>query len=81
MPMSERQTVAGAYTAIADVDAKVETHEAVCAERYGRINEVLGELKEGAKNQQKLLWGVLIAAAGWGLSTLAGVVLRAASLG
>lgn len=68
--MTERQTVAGAYDAIAETDNKIETHEAVCAERYSRINEVLSELKEGAKKQSTLQWGILIAVAGWLATTL-----------
>lgn len=54
--MTERQTVAGAYQ-------KIEAHEDICALRYQQINTTLGELKDGAKAQHKLQWGVLVAIA------------------
>lgn len=52
--MTEKQTVAGAY-------AKMESHEDLCAERYARINETLGDLKSGAK----WIIGLLLALLGW----------------
>ena len=49
-----KQTVAGAY-------AKMEAHEELCAERYARIHDSIGDLKAGAK----WIIGLLVVMLGW----------------
>lgn len=71
--MSDPQSVAGAY-------AKIESHEELCAERYARIFESLGDLKDNAGKQSTLLWGVLLSVAGFTVITLIAVMLHALKL-
>lgn len=63
--MTDRQTVASAY-------ARIESHEDLCAERYGNIHTAITELKadiSGSKRTiDKIVWlalTTLIAVAGW----------------
>lgn len=67
------QTVAGAY-------AKIDNHEEVCAERYARIFETLGDLKAKGENHSRLLWGLLLSVAGFTVVTLIAVMLHALKL-
>jgi hypothetical protein len=71
--MMERQTVAGAF-------AKIENHEALCAERYRAIFEGLGDLRAKSESHSKLLWGVLLSIAGFLAVTLVAVMLHALKL-
>lgn len=61
--MTDRPTVAGAMARAESAHQKMDNHEAICALRYEQINTTLGELKDGAKAQNKLQWGVLVAIA------------------
>jgi hypothetical protein len=63
--MSERQTVAGAYQ-------KIESHEDLCAVRYGNIHSSIEDLKGAMtgtkKTIDKIVWlalTTLIGVAGW----------------
>lgn len=63
--MNERQTVAGAYTEAAEAKAELKAHEDLCAERYDRINETLGDLKAGQKQHGRAAWGIVLALLSW----------------
>lgn len=54
----ERQTVAGAYQ-------KIEGHEALCAERYLRINSALDKLEGSARQHERAAWGIVLALVAW----------------
>lgn len=59
--MSEaRQTVAGAY-------AEIEKHEAVCVERYTRIDTAIGEIKAELRWITRGIVAVLVTISGWAL--------------
>lgn len=71
--MTERQTVAGAYS-------KIQSHEDLCAERYANIHTSLGELKEASGKQSALLWGIVLSVGGASVLFLVGIVLHALKL-
>lgn len=56
--MSERQSVAGAYT-------KIEGHEELCAERYKNIETAITDLKTDVRGSRNVVWGVLVALLGF----------------
>lgn len=55
---AERQTVAGAYQ-------KIESHEDLCALRYGTIETKLSSLESSAKQHERAAWGVVMALVAW----------------
>jgi hypothetical protein len=63
--MTDRPSVTGAMARADSAHQKIEDHERLCAERYANINAHLGELKDGAKTQSRLVIGVLLALLGW----------------
>lgn len=63
--MEERTSASRAMARADSAHAKIESHEDLCAERYRTIEAVLGELKEGARTQSRLVVGVLLALLGW----------------
>jgi hypothetical protein len=54
----ERQTVAGAH-------AKIDAHEAVCAERYKNIHGRLDDVKRAQGRHELATWGLLVAILGF----------------
>lgn len=54
----DSKTVAGAY-------AKIESHEDLCAERYGNIDKTLARLEEGQKSHQRIAWGIVMSLVAW----------------
>jgi hypothetical protein len=71
--MSETKTVAGAY-------AKIESHEAECAIRYGQLNTTLNEIKADAKDHRALLLMILLSVLGFFGVTLVAVILKSVHL-
>lgn len=71
--MSPPPTISTAMARADAAHAKIESHEELCAERYGNIHSALNDLK-------KLVWGVILGVAAFGLATLVGVLLRASRL-
>lgn len=71
--MTDRPTVAGAMALADSAHQKIESHERLCAERYGNIHTGLDDLK-------KLVWGVILGGGGFGLVTLFAVILKAVKL-
>lgn len=63
--MNQRVTAADAMAAAVDAKAGLESHEAVCAERYARIFETLGDLKTLAKWAASGVCGLLVALLAW----------------
>lgn len=55
-----RQTVAGAF-------AEIEKHEAVCAERYGNIQTVIGDMRSELRWITRGVISLLVAVAAWAL--------------
>lgn len=47
--MTERVTARDAMNAAAEAKAGLAAHEDICAERYRRLDEQLGDVKEGLK--------------------------------
>lgn len=47
---------------------KIDSHEELCAERYGTINSTLGELKKGQEGHSRAIWGGVIALLAWALA-------------
>lgn len=69
--------------AIAHADAahaKLSAHEDLCAQRYGSISDSLVELRSDIKDQQKLIWGLLLSVAGFAVVTLVAVLLKKGGL-
>lgn len=63
--MNQRVTAADAMAVAHDAKASLESHEAVCAERYARIFETLADLKTLAKWAAGGVFGLLVALLGW----------------
>lgn len=61
--MEERQSVSGAY-------AKIEGHEALCAERYEGIKNAISDLKSTAKWSGRGIIALLVSILGWALVQL-----------
>lgn len=63
--MPPRVTAAEAMTEAKEARAALESHEAICAERYSRIFETLAELKGLAKWAAGGVFGIIVALLGW----------------
>jgi hypothetical protein len=64
-PMAERKTASDAFAKAEDALQRIDSHEAICAERYKNINDTLGEVKGAVKEHQRAAWGVVIALIAW----------------
>jgi hypothetical protein len=73
--MTERPTAAVALAVAENAHAKIDSHEAVCAERYSAIFEKLGDLKADNAAHKNLLQGILLAVSGTAIVLLVTVVL------
>lgn len=73
--MTERPTAAVALAVAENAHAKIDSHEAVCAERYANIAATLTALKLDNAAQKNLLQGILLSVAGSAVLLLATVVL------
>lgn len=61
---------------VAQAFDKIENHEELCAERYQTIHEKLGDLKNDARLQGRMIIGVLLALLGWMAAQLIGPLVH-----
>lgn len=80
MGAMERPSVAEAYARAESAHDRIKDHEELCAERYRGILSAITDLKDEAKGQRGLLWGILLSVAGFTLVTLVAVVLKKTGL-
>lgn len=78
--MTDRPTAAGAMARADTAHQKIDSHEELCAERYGTINSILAELRSDSKAQSALLWGIVLSVGGASVLFLMGIVLHALKL-
>lgn len=75
-----RATASDAMARADSAHAALTAHEDLCAQRYGSISDTLVELRSDLKDQQKLLWTMLMAVCGATMVVLVGIVLKAVHL-
>lgn len=73
--MTERPTIAGAVALAESAHAKIDSHEAICAERYSTIANTLADLKSDSKDQRRLIITTLAGVAGSSVLLLISVIL------
>lgn len=60
-----RPTLVSLQREVDRVDADQSAHERVCAERYTRIDEALGDMKSRNTRIETAVWGIVIAVLGY----------------
>lgn len=78
--MSNRVTAAEAKARADSAHEKIDSHEDICAERYASIHTSLAELKDDFRGQGRLLIGILLSIAGFGIVSLVAIILHALKL-